>query len=284
MNRWTADLGGELTIGGDSNPIQFREAPTGLGMAPVSTQDVPAVGRAGVVAGVDVAGSRETALPLQVLGADAAHAERLARQIQAAWRTRSRDISLALRLEDSEYLLRGRPRRCEPDYTQLGRSARVNVTCSFVATDPAFYSTTESVLVLTLVPPDSTGRMYPAAYPASFGGVNPYTPQQAVNVGTLAAPWRAVIYGPVTYPRLINWNDDGRWIGWDLTLGPADRLEIDSDARSVLLNGVDPRFHAVGVGARWWQVQPGGNEILLTQSGAYSADARAELRWRSADN
>ncbi len=87
----------------------------------------------------------------------------------------------------------------------------------------------------------------------------------------------AVINGPVVDPFLEN-TATGEIVRLTGTLDAGDYLVVDSDARTVLLNGTASRYSWVSPGSTWWQLEPGANSVRY---GATSGSGTGTLTSRS---
>lgn len=152
---------------------------------------------------------------------------------------------------------------------------------ALVAPDPRRYLEAEQVLQVGL-PAGGAGRVYPRSYP--FG----YPPLAATqggevlpnNAGTARSYPVLVITGPVDNPRIENVTE-GRVLELGLSLSGLDSLEIDLQARTVVLNESVSRRDALSRSSEWWSLARGVNRVTY-RAAAYSAGTRMTLRYRSA--
>jgi hypothetical protein len=152
-------------------------------------------------------------------------------------------------------------------------------TVEFLCPDPRLYSATVNLLRGGLATV-SGGLTFPATMPATFPGGAPGAPLQATNAGDTDAGCVAVISGPVDFPKLTN-GRTGESILLNLSLASSDTLTIDTDQRTVLLNGSASRRAALDPSSRWWQLKPGANPILYTAN-TTAVGSTVLLSWRSA--
>jgi hypothetical protein len=103
--------------------------------------------------------------------------------------------------------------------------------------------------------------MIPVTLPVRVSGGS----RVVVNAGDMAAPWTAVLTGPITTPRIHNLTTD-RYVAFNLTLGDGDTLTIDSRERTAVLNGVADRAGLIVRGSSWWELPEGESEIRLGSS------------------
>lgn len=110
--------------------------------------------------------------------------------------------------------------------------------------------------------------------PATTGAV------VASNTGDEPAPPRMRLDGPITNPVIRN-ATTGEELELAITLAAGEWLAIDADGPDVLLNGTVDRYRAVQFpGSRWWNVQPGANDVRLLAA-AYSTPAQLTVYWRN---
>jgi hypothetical protein len=120
-------------------------------------------------------------------------------------------------------------------------------------------------------------------YPSAAGVGSAYIVQD----GNRPAHWQARIFGPVTAPSLVRTHDNGTAAvafqsGWSIAAG--DYLQVDSETRTVLLNGSTgaPRYSFVDFSqTEWWRLLPGVNDVRLAAE-SYTSPAQAEITYRPA--
>lgn len=158
-----------------------------------------------------------------------------------------------------------------------GQSVATGVVQWFCG-DPYWYGADTSfqvgVQVLT------GGMVFPLTFPLVFGTVvsglgNAYNPG-------LRTPLRIHIPGPTTHPFV---GSDTQGVGLDLpiTLGPADYLDIDSGAKTIVLDGNVPRNDLLTGLSSFFDVLHGSNQFRFrSQSGAPGEVATGTWnpRWR----
>lgn len=248
----------------------------GIGVPEVRVSDRPRPRAHGVEPGEDWAGARTIIATLDLLDEDDTALWALKNALKAAWRPRPTGVeTLALRLGGVTYLAYGRPRGCR--FTDAGPGLHTEAVCVFAATDPLLYSATETSVQLALA--TSTGGLafpfgFPLGFGSAFGGIVTLT-----NEGEAETLPHATFHGPLTNPRLESITA-GRTVEFDLTVAAGDFLEVDFDARTVLLNGTASRYQTFrGTAADWWALEPGDNEIRFA---AGSGTGTCDLRFRSA--
>jgi len=183
-------------------------------------------------------------------------------------------------------------------FTGTVRGARVrSVIGGTVVANPDF--TSQNVKATSFV--DSTGKTWTISGTAALVGGGTYRRGLTVpftipgylvggeltliNTGTTDTGLRVRIDGPAVEPRLILRRPDGtvQSVGFDLELLEGQWLDVDSAARTALLNSL-PQSNQRGV-ADWgldpYPIQPGTNTLRFTAA-AYNSDAQITAEHRSA--
>lgn len=162
----------------------------------------------------------------------------------------------------------GRPRRAPIDTSRIiGNNAPV--VLEYKAADPRQYGPANTVTVG--VSTVTSGRAYPRTYPLTFGG-GISNAILAVNAGNFPTRPSARIVGPATNPSILNSNTGAR-VKFALTLAAGDFLDIDFDAKTIVLNGTASRYSTLTSDSTWWQLAPGLTTVQFaadTSSGATS--------------
>ena len=146
------------------------------------------------------------------------------------------------------------------------------------ATDPRIYDNTETVRVLTLPSATGTGLTWPLTWPLDWG-IAQSDSVFVNNQGNFDAPATFRVDGPVTNPRIENLTLN-KTLAIDITVNAGEYLELDTDARTVLLNGSASRYSSLTQQSAWWVLEPGPNEIRFRAATATAATMT--LTWRSA--
>lgn len=98
----------------------------------------------------------------------------------------------------------------------------------------------------------------------------------AENAGNAPTPAAIEIVGPSTDPEIANLTT-GQSLALDYTLGGGDTIEIDTGARTVLLNGGTNIYSALAGTPSWFMLEPGTNDINFVNCAAGS-----NISWRDA--
>jgi hypothetical protein len=182
--------------------------------------------------------------------------------------------------------VRRRVLRIDPDYT-YGKSIAIY---EFFCPDPRRYDetlqTTDLVLGTT-----TAGRTYNRTYLAtatpggnpnatgmSFGG-GASSPNLIVNDGWTTTYPTITIYGPAINPIVTNVTE-GAQLLINYTLGTSDILVLNTDFRSVTLNGTSRRA-ILDNNSTWFGAEPGTSFYTFTATGT-TASTQCVVEWRSA--
>jgi hypothetical protein len=271
---------GQVELGGllleDPYLVQRIE---GLGRPEVRTSESLRTGRDGLVPGQRLLGGRTIPLELVVIGWNQTgfgSALDALRNLSA-----TQDVELRLRLNGiaggntvrTLVHIRRDEIPLESEYTSYAVPAALELR----ATDPRLYS--DGLTTVTLLSTSVTGGLsFPWTFPITFGGAGNAGAGNIVNAGNFLAPVSVEIHGPITKPRLRN-ETTNQEIFYNGDLAAGEWLAIDTEARTVLLQGTANRYWLLGA-TQWWGLVPGTNQIRF--SGATSAGALAHITYRSA--
>jgi len=147
------------------------------------------------------------------------------------------------------------------------------------APDPLRYSAALNAASCPL-PTSSGGVTFPLSFPLDFGEGSSGGRLQLDNRGTAPSwpVWR--IAGPCTDPVVIN-PETGEQLAFGLTVQAGEVLVVDSDARTVLLQGTASRRSFLLPDSEWFPLRPGSNRIGFRAAQTESA-ARLTAEWRDA--
>lgn len=237
----------------------------GFGLPDVRATDTPRPRQHGEFFGQDYLAGRTLTVTLTVRGASPAEVVANVDALMAVWQPISVDAATvdAFMFQfpgQSARVVYGRPRRAVPD---MSRIIGNNAPCvlEFHCADPRQYAATGVTGSLGIFVA-STGRSYPRTYPLAFGsGVSDI--YSAINAGNFATRPTAHITGPVTNPRIENVTA-GQFIKVGVVLSATDFLDIDFDARTIVLNGTTSRRSALTYDSTWWELPPGTSSIKFS--------------------
>ncbi|MEU8264485.1 hypothetical protein AB0C02_28165 [Micromonospora sp. NPDC048999] len=188
------------------------------------------------------------------------------------------DVPLRWRQGGREYQLFVRPRMAEPDLSLLG-AGRMWVRCAAVAVDPRIYSATERVTAPLGAPVYTGGLRVPFRVPFRLVTQQTAGIATAVNAGLAPAGLRLRFAGPSPQPRVtVQWPDGTRrQLRVALTLAAGEWLDVDTEARTALLNGDPTNSRRADVTGDWPLLAPGSN--TLRYAAAEWASGTVTGRW-----
>src|SRR5436190_22227425 len=235
-----------------------------FGSPEIVSSDLPRVSRSGMVAGTDYYRGRTVTITVNVYADDAttfntavanlgrAFAAPLATPLPLSFTIPGISDGLAA-------ILNLRPRKLSAPYavgTIGGRSAQVAV--ELYATDPLIYSAAETVAAIGLST-SGVGLQFNLTFNLSFGGATSFGGAVLLNSGSATAPAVIRINGPVTNPTVRNVTT-GQSLNLTTTLVAGEFVNLDTSARTVMLNGTADRYSLLTT-PQWWGLVPGLNEI-----------------------
>lgn len=254
----------------------------GFGTPEVRTSDVARPQRDGDFVGLDTYGSRVLTIDVSVTGSDSADALANYDALVAAWRLSGGATTAPLTHKlpgRVESILLGRPRRLSADSFDRLKTRRIGVKLEYYSPDAAVYSSAQTVAqadIATIV----GGRTYAKTFPVAYGGGTSGV-VTLVNAGNFPV-WPVVRFygGPSgsSNPSIENITA-GKTLTYAAAIAAGDYVEIDMDARTVLLNGTATRRANLAVGSKWWALDPGASSVRYAGSGAGSY---ATVTYRSA--
>lgn len=188
------------------------------------------------------------------------------------------DVELRWCLGGREYVMYGRPRMMEPDASTIALGY-ARTQCAFVAQSPFYYAGTESVTA-AITPPSYTGGLtFPVTFPLTFNSTLAGGEATLTNDGTVATGLLLRVDGPCVDPTVIVvQGSTALTLTVGMTVSAGSYLEIDTTARTVLLDGtVNRRGDMYGD----WPQAPVGTSTVRYRvgSGAGSLTARYRPAW-----
>lgn len=267
---FTAEARG-YTFGCDEE-WEWTDRPS-LGFGSYRAPRTDVVGRHGNTPnGGDFGGAGLLSWPVEHSSGNAAEAEAAGFRLRAAFapQTDGELVEMSVVLFSGTYIVRGRPLRPEVVTTEFGTGSGL---VQFETCDPLLYaSTTNSVTVS--VAASSGGMVTPMATPMVTTGSGSSGDASVMNDGTAPAPWEAVLFGPLTSPRLIL---NGKTVLINGDIGAGSMAVVDSRTGSVLVDGVPRPW--VSVSSDWWEIPPGASTFSFRAS---AGTGTASLYWRDA--
>lgn len=254
MNEWTATLG-SLTIGAGT-AYELTKPITGLGEPqPAGTGEAARGDRDGVVSGPDVLPKRQLGFTFDVAGSSPENAVELWLAAQSAWRKRSDDVALTLRLPgvlEEGWTFFGRPRGTTPTLDAL-KSGTLELVAIFDALDPRGYGAE-----VELDPDSGTFTV------DTLGGFD--TDRATV-----------LIVGDGGTPRFENATDDGHFVSWSTTLAGGDVRIIDLRRQRVTDGTGVSKDEEISTSSLWPMLLAGENELELTGAASAAVTFRPAL-------
>ena len=153
-------------------------------------------------------------------------------------------------------------------------------TWQFKATDPRLYNADASSVTTQLATSAGSGLAFPLGWPADFGPLPAGGQLAATNIGS-ASTWPVfILNGPLTGP-VITELATGRQIRFASTfvIAAGQQVVIDTDARTVLLNGVSRRDQVTA--AQWFPIG-GGQTVQIGFTAALAETGLLTVQWRDA--
>lgn len=171
--------------------------------------------------------------------------------------------------------VRRRSIRIDPEYTY----GRAFATVEFFCPDPRVYNNTQDIYTFT--PVAGTGRTYPRVYPLLYNAStgSPGNQQTLVNDGNTTSYPLINIVGPCVNPTVNNITA-GTSLTFNVTLTSSDTLVVDTDLKTVLLNGAVSR-NLLALGSTWGAATP-GNSVWAFLVSTYDTGATMVMSFRDA--
>jgi Phage tail protein len=283
-----------VTLAGVGAPITFNTAQAdsqgvewwvgdleGWEFPDVSVEPLPRVGRHGVWVPPSWFRGRTVTMRGTFVAPDLATAQQATAQLAAAAALTTTPGVLSVYEHDPSRLdvrLAGRVRFDR----SRAEGRHVGFEISLVAADPRRYGLDEQSVTFGVIVAPATGHgiTFPLDFDFDFGSEGEITGGTPVQVGgTVETPPHFTFRGPCTAPAITNLTTNKTW-RYTGSLLAGERLEVDIDAATVLLNGTGNRYHLVDPKSDWWLLVPGQNVLTYTAAGAGSGDVT--VKWRSA--
>jgi hypothetical protein len=253
-------------------------------MPALRSSDLVVVGRHGIRPGLDYLDGRTVTITLDVYAWSSAEFAAAVQTLRETFQPLEEQNGgvLAFQIpgiaDGVAARLKCRPRRLALPLTPVYWADVATATVELFAADPVIYSDTEHEETTTL-PSAGGGLEFDLEFDAVFGAVSTGGAIYATNAGSWPADVVIRIDGPAVNPRVENVTT-GQTISLDYSLGVGEYLLIDTQDRTVLLNGTASRYSALTDASVWWQLAPGANEITFRAT--TSTAATMTLTWRSA--
>lgn len=130
------------------------------------------------------------------------------------------------------------------------------------------------------LPTSAGGLAFPLSFPLDFGKGSTGGRLSLRNAGTAPSwpVWR--ISGPCDGPVITN-TVTGAEIAFGLTLRSGETLDVDTDARTVLLQGTASRRSFLLPGSDWFALRPGLTQVAF-RAAQHDPQALLRAEWRDA--
>ena len=274
---WQLEFGG-LKIG-DGTGYDLRLIDGLGGMAGVTTGDKRLLDRHGMTAGTDYLTGRQIAIELDVMDTDHAVRATLIDALNRAFRPGQAEQALVFQIPSiagggkRRVLCRVRDRSLAVGLAHLYALSEISLLLQ--ATGPRIFDDTETSADTTLVT-TSGGRTYPLTFPRTYAAVAAGGTIAANNTGTFGTPVVLRIDGPCQNPQITN-GTSGSVLGLTITIADGDFIELDSENRTVLLNGTASRYQFL-TSSEWFDLEPGTTDLEFRAATATAATLTATFR------
>lgn len=271
------------TLLGTGSPYRMTRLQGWLDMAEMRGENHDRPGRHGMFAGTKVLGTRVVTLSYLVKGVPRAEFGAVVDRLRAitAPGEEPAEEPLVIRLDGQSWRVNARCLRRTIDVERYYSVGHTSGSIQWEATDPRLYSAIEQTAVAGLPAPPTDGLGFPLRFPLVFGTGRAGGRLAATNRGG-AATWPTFeITGPVTGPVLTN-RDSGQRLVFDpaFSIDLGQTLVVDTDARTVLLNGVNQNGRLLT--RQWFAIPAGGTLRVDFSATSYDAAATLTARWRDA--
>ena len=277
---WQMEYAGLLL--GDGTAFEIAKV-DGLADQPdLRTSDQTRLRRHGMLPGDDFLGGRSIVVDLEVFGSSDADFQGNVNTLKAALAPGGPEQTLS-------FLIPGvtaagfpkqvtvRPRKLAVPVEERWFYRMPIATVEWFATDPRLYDVFQQSVVTPLAATPS-GHTWNNTWNLSWGTAGVSGSIFANNAGTFPTPPSFRIDGPVTNPSVENITD-GLTLAFNITLGSGEFLDIDTDARTVLLGGTASRYNTL-TSPDWFDLKPGITELKFR--GTTAGVPQLTATWRSA--
>ena len=277
---WELEYNG-LLVGADTD-YPVAQISGLLDLPDIKSGDQDRLRRNGLHAGDDFLGGRSVSVTFEVYADTDSEFETAMENLLNATAPGGPEVGLAFQLpgvaDGNKAVVFARPRKrsVQMDTSYLYRIP--TVLLEFFAVDPRIYSATLSSSSIS-VAVTSGGLEFDATPDLTFGTTGEGGTFNAKNNGSFPAGALFRVEGPCSNPRIENLTLD-RTIELDITLATGEYLLIDTERRTVLLDGTASRYSALTADSEWFDLAAGDNSIKFRASTA--SGATMTTTWRSA--
>lgn len=273
---WQLEFGGLLI--GDGTPYDIVEM-SGLDQPEVRFREQPRLQNHGVYSSDEFVDSRRIVLSITTSAGSHSELATLLDALAKAFMPGADEAPLVFQLPGyAKRQVNVRVRRRSMTVNRDYMFRLPGIVVELAASDPRIYSTTQSTQSwgLTNV---TAGLTFSAGFDMSFGGSVTASSRSLNNAGTFATRPVCMIAGPISNPTITH-EPSGKYLAFTGSLVAFEWLDIDLEARTVLLNGAASRYSWLTADSQWWELAPGANPIRFT-AGAYDTGLLT-VTWRSA--
>lgn len=282
----------DFVFGGGNSPYQILSVDGLEDLPAIRNQDDNRGYIDGMFTGRDFLSGRSIIISLQVLGGSGSSMQTNLKTLQNNLIPQQAGVGVlnfqipGSNLQRVGARVRRRAVTIDPDFTY----GKATVTYEFFCPDPRRYDETLYTRDLTIVS-SVTGRTYDRVYTAAGGTIqNPSgtgmsfgggvsTNNLIINNGNTTTYPTITIYGPATNPVITN-STANKSLVLNYTMATSDIIVLDTDFRSVTLNGVSRRA-ILDNSSTWFGADPGNNYYNFSATGT-SASTSCVVSWRSA--
>jgi hypothetical protein len=278
-NDWELSFGSLLVADGSAYCISKIE---GLADTPdLRTSDRTRLRRHGMLPGDDFLAGRSVVVDLEVFGSNDSDFNVQLATLKQALSPGSAEAPLTFKVPGVAgggiRRLNARPRKLNLPVEQKFFYRQPIASVEFFATDPRLYDDVQQSQAVGLAA-GVAGHTWNQTWNMNWGGASTSSSIFAVNSGTFPTPPTFRIDGPVTNPSIEN-VATGQKLALTIVLGVGEFLDIDADARTVLLGGTASRFSNL-TQADWFDLVPGTTELRF--GGTTAGSPQLTATWRSA--
>lgn len=264
---------------GAATGVDVVEVEGWLNLPDVRVGDAPRARRHGMYPGRDLAGGRTVRFRLAATAETAEALEQLVADLEAVTVFQEVELPLVGQLPGrGARQLWCRPRRRDHPIRWSSVLGADVLDLEFFGSDPRIWAA-EVSSVSTGLSIAVGGLSFPASAPFVFGSGGAGSVMSCPNAGTFPAGWVATFTGPLVAPGLEH-VESGRTVSLSgASLGAGEQLVVDSESRTVLLEGTASRYSWLDPLSRWFDLGPGANSVRLVGA---SGDGWVSMSWRSA--
>lgn len=267
---------------GDGTPFSVAQVEGLLNLPELVSADRSRLRRHGLLPGDDFTNGRSIVLTLEVSGTDTVTFDEAIEQLMLMTTPGAPEQPLVVQVPGvaggGKRWVNCRPRRRS---LPIGREFYYELPLAvveFYSTNPRIFDATAGSEAVSLASAGG-GLNFNAVAPLTFGAVSAGSTLNLVNTGNFYSSPIINIFGPVTNPRVESITQD-KTLAFGITLAADESLVIDTELRTVLLNGTASRYNTLTTDSEWFDLQPGNNEVRF-QAATVTASTMT-ITWRSA--